>query len=146
MPTAAKLIAAVAFAIVGWLAALAYIPQLPESINTGYFPHIMAGLGFLIGWLALGPLAGRGYVDGVSYGLRAAMLMVLWALLGFSIYFMILKSTKMIYKNAGEAVLDVPNYMVKYGQLLASVPVIVVLVIGGILGGVATEFVGRRWK
>ena len=146
MPTAAKLIAAVAFALVGWLAARAYIPQLPEGTNTGYFPEITAGLGFLIGWFTLGPSIGRGYFGGASLGLRTSLLVVLWALLGFSSYFMVLRSTRMIYKNAGEAVLDVPLLMVQYGKLVASLPVIEVLVIGGILGGLITEVAGRRWR
>ena len=59
MPTAAKLGAAVAFAIVGWLAAMAYIPQLPESTNTTYFREITAFLGFVLGWVTLGPAVGR---------------------------------------------------------------------------------------
>ena len=146
MPTAAKLIAAVAFALVGWFAAMAFIPQLPEGTNTGYFPEITAGLGFLIGWFTLGPKPSRGYFEMASLGLRTSILVVIWALLGFSTYFMVLRSTKMIYKNAGEAVLDVPQLMVQYGKLVASLPVIEVLVIGGILGGLITEFAGRRWR
>lgn len=147
MPTAGKLIAAVAFALVGWLAARAYIPQLPEGTRTGYFPEITAVMGLLIGWLTLGPTAGRrGYVEGGSLGLRTSIFVVIWALLGFSIYYMVLRSTKLIYKNAGEAVLDVPLLMVQYGKLVACVPVLEVLVVGGILGGLATEFAGRRWR
>ncbi len=146
MPTAAKMIAAVAFAIVGWFAAMAYIPQLPDSTNTGYFPQIVSGLGFVIGWFTLGPNAGKGYVEGMSLGLRTSMLVVLWTLLGFSTFAMIRQSTKMTYDNAGEAVLDVPIRMMYYGQLMGSANLIAVLVIGGILGGLATEFAGRRWR
>ena len=146
MPTAAKLIAAVAFALVGWFAAMAYIPRLPEGTNTGYFAQITSGLGFVIGWFTLGPNAGKGYVEGMSLGLRTSMLVVIWALVGFSTYAMIMRSTKMIYKNAGEAVLDVPIQMMNYCKVMGSVPLIMVLVIGGIVGGLATEFAGRRWR
>jgi len=147
MPTAGKLIAAVTFALVGWLAARAYIPQLPEGTNTGYFPEITALMGLLIGWLTLGPAAGRrGYVEGGSLGLRTSVFVVFWALLGFSTYYMVLRSTKLIYRNAGEAVLDVPQLMIHYGALVACVPVLVVLVVGGILGGLATEFAGRHFR
>ncbi|MEO8243830.1 MAG: TrgA family protein [bacterium] len=145
MPTAAKLVAAVAFALVGWLTARAYIPQLPEGTNTGFFPEITAALGFAIGWLTLGPNVGRGYVEALSYGLRTSIFLVFWALLGFSIYYMVLRSTKMIYHNAGEAVLDVPLLMLQYGKLLAASEVIMTLVIGGILGGWVAEF-ARRWR
>jgi hypothetical protein len=148
MPTAAKFIGAVAFAIVGLLAAFAYIPHLPEgeSTNTGLFPEITAALGFLIGWRAVGAQARRGYSEAISLGLRASLLLVFWALLGFSIYFMIRISTKMQYDNAGEAVLDVPMQMLKYGKLLWAQDVIVILALGGVIGGMITEYAGRRWS
>ncbi len=145
MPTAAKFIGAVVFAIVGYLAALAYIPQLPEGTTTGYFPEITAALGLLIGWRAVGTHAGRGYKEGVSLGLRGALFLVFWALFGFAIYFMIRRSTKMLYQDAGEAVLDVPMLMLQYGKLLWAQNLIATLIIGGALGGLAAEFAAKRW-
>lgn len=146
MPTGAKLIAAVAFAIVGWMAALAYIPQLPESTRTGYFPQIMAALGFVLGWITLGPHMGRGYSEAASLGLRTSLLLVFWGLLGFAIYFMVQRSTKMIYDNAGVAALDVPMLMLQYGKLMGSMELIATLTLGGLLGGMAAEFTNRRWR
>lgn len=146
MPTAAKLAAAVAFAIVGLLAALAYIPQLPQGTNPGYFAPITAAIGLVLGWFTMGPNVKRGYIEAASFGLRTALFLVFWTLLAFSIYFMILRSTRMIYHNAGEAVLDVPMLMLQYGKLLAVAPVIAMLLIGGIVGGVITEFAARRWR
>ena len=148
MPTAAKFIGAVAFAIVGLLAALAYIPHLPEGegTDTGWFPEITAAVGFLIGWRTVGAQARRGYSDAVSLGLRASLLVVFWALLGFSIYFMIRNSTKMQYGNAGDAVLAVPIIMLQYGKLLWAQNVLATLIIGGVIGGAVTEFTGRRWS
>ena len=146
MPTAAKLIAAVAFAIVGWLAAGFYIPQLPEGTSTGFFREITAALGFVIGWLTLGPAVGRGYREAISLGLRTSLLLLAWALLGFSVYRMVLRSTKMTYQDAGAAVLDVPVLMLYYGKLMGSVPFIATLVVGGVLGGLAAEAAARRWR
>ena len=146
MPTAAKLIAAVCFALVGWFAAMAYIPQLPEGTNTGYFPEITAFIGFLMGWFTLGQKVRRGWFDGMAVGLRTSAFVVIWTLLVFGVYMMIRQSTKMTYDNAGEAVLDVPIQMIRYGKLMGSSTMIEVLVIGGILGGLITEFVGRRWR
>ena len=146
MPTAAKMIAAVAFALVGWLAAFHYVPQLPEGTSTGFFREITAALGFLIGWLTLGPAVGRGYREALALGLRTSLLLLAWALVGFSVYRMILRSTKMTYQDAGEAVLDVPMLMLYYGKLMGSTPFIATLIIGGVLGGFATEFAARRWR
>lgn len=146
MPTGAKLVAAVCFAIVGWLAAEAYIPQLPADTRTGYFREIMALLGFVLGWMTLGPNVGRGYADAASIGMRTSFLLVFWGLLGMSIYFMVRRSTRMIYDNAGDAALDVPMLMLQYAGLMGSVPLIAILAVGGAIGGVLTEFAGRRWK
>jgi hypothetical protein len=146
MPTAAKLISAVAFAIVGWLAALAYIPQLPEGMNTSMLPPMLAVLGFLVAWLSMGPNAGKGYVTAMSLGLRTSVLLVFWGLLCFAVQYMVKQSFNVgHYHNLGEAVLDVPMLMYQYGRLAVAASVIQVLAVGGILGGIVTEFVGRRW-
>lgn len=146
MPTAAKLIAAAAFALVGWLAAKYYVPQLPEGTSTGWFQEITAALGFLIGWLSLGPAVGRGYREAISLGLRTSLLLLAWALIGFSVYRMIMRSTKMTYHDAGEAILDVPMLMLYYGKLMGSAPFVATLILGGVLGGLAAEFAARRWR
>ena len=79
-------------------------------------------------------------------GLRGSLYLVVCALFGFSIYVMILRSTKMIYHDAGEALLDVPMQMLKYAKLLVDVTLIEVLIVGGLIGGLVTEFAGRRWS
>ena len=146
MPTAAKMFAAVAFALVGWFAASAYIPLLPEGTSTGFFREITAALGFFIGWFTLGSSMGRGYREAISLGLRTSLLLLAWALVGFSVYRMILRSTKMTYHDAGEAILDVPMLMLGYGKVMGSAPFITILVVGGILGGLAAEFAAKRWR
>lgn len=147
MPTAAKLVSAIAFAMVGWLAALAYIPQLPEETNTTLLPPLLAALGFVVAWLSMGPNAGKGYFQAMSIGLRTSLLIVVWGLLCFSVQYMVKQSFHVgHYHDLGEAVLDVPLLMVRYGKPAICLPVITVLVIGGILGGIVTEFAGRRWR
>lgn len=146
MPTASKLVSAVAFALVGLWAALAYIPQLPEGTAVGIFPEIMAALGFVIGWRSLGRNAGRGYGESVGYGLRASVLIVFWALLGFSSYTMLVRSTRQIYRaDTGKALLDVPKIMMEYGKLAVAQEVIIALVVGGVVGGIVAELTARRW-
>lgn len=146
MPTAAKLIAAVAFAVVGWVASGFFAQQLPDTAPTGYFREITAALGLVIGWITLGPAVGRGYVEAMSLGLRTSLFLVAWALIGFSVYRMILRSTKMAYDDAGTALLDVPMQMLYYGQLMGSAPFIATLIIGGGVGGLVAEYAARRWR
>lgn len=146
MPTAAKLVSAVTFALVGLWAAIAYIPQLPEGSSTGQFPAIMAALGFLIGWRSMGRNAGRGWGESIGYGLRTSALIVIWALLGFAVYTMLMKSTRQLYRgDPGRAVMDVPDIMMQYGKLVIAPEVLVALVVGGLAGGLIAEMTARRW-
>lgn len=146
MPTAAKLISAIAFALVGWFAAQAYIPGLPEGTQTRNFPELTAALGLVIGWLVMGRAVGKGYWQALGSGLRTSVTIVFWALVGFSIYDMVVESTKMRYDGPMEAVVATFGIMIEYGALLARQNVILVLVIGGILGGLLAEAVNRRWR
>lgn len=146
MPTAAKLVAAVMFAAVGFLAAQAYVPSLPEGTQIGFLREICAVLGLVIGWFVMGRLVGKGYVEAVGFGIRTSVTLLFWAVLGFSIYEMILRSTKMMYDGPMEALLGVFDLVIYYGKMMGSPEFIGTLLIGGVLGGIAAEWAGRRWS
>lgn len=146
MPTAAKLFAAVVFTAVGFLAAEAYKPGLPEGTQFGLFSLIVALIGLLCGWMVMGRLAGQGYGGAAGSGLRTSATLLFWALLVFSVYEMIQRSMKMRYDGPVEALVSVFGLMLQYGQLVLTVPVLSVLAGGGVLGGWAAEFAARRWR
>jgi hypothetical protein len=147
MPTATKLVSAVAFALVALWAALAYIPQLPENTAVGYFREFMAALGLLIGWRSMGRHAGQGWGESAGQGLKTSALIVFWALLSCASLTMILRSTKQIYRaDPVKAVLDVPRIMLDYGKLAVAQDVLVALIVGGLVGGLVAEFAARRWS
>jgi hypothetical protein len=146
MPTAAKLVAALAFALVGYLAANAVKPVMPEGTQFGWFSELTAGIGVLCGWIVMGGLTGRSYGEAAASGLRVSVTIVFWALLGFSIYEMVLRSTKLRYDGPMEALLAVFALMLDYGSVLGTAAIIGILAIGGILAGIAAEWAGRRWK
>ena len=146
MPTAAKLVSAVIFALVAVWAAIEYIPQLPPNSDVGYFREIMGALGLLLGWRSMGRSAGKGYRESLGYGLRTSALIVFWALLGFSTYTMLQRSTRQIYRSdAGKALLDVPRIMLEYGKLAVAQDVVIALFVGGVVGGLLAELAARRW-
>lgn len=146
MPTAAKLVAAVWFALIGWLAANAHIPALGESAAYGAFREVTALIGFIVGWRVMGALVGQGYPDAIGTGLRTSVTLVFFALLGFSTYHMVQQSTKMVYDGPMEAVLGVFQFMVENGRDMLTVGVLGTLAIGGVLGGIVTEWASRRWR
>lgn len=146
MPTAPKLFSAVFFALVAALAAHLFIPVLPEGTQIKMFRELSGVIGLLCGWFIMGRSTGRGMVEAINRGLVTSVAVLFWCLLLFSIYFMIRKSTRMMYDGPMEAVLGVFELMLEYGTLLRHPATPVVLLGGGVLGGVLAEAVGRRWS
>ncbi|NUB45158.1 TrgA family protein [Fertoebacter nigrum] len=146
MPTAAKLVAAIVFAALGFMAAELFKPAMPEGTQFGLFSPICAGIGLLCGWIVMGPLAGRGTWAAMGSGVRTAATIAFWALLGFSIYEMVLRSMKLRYDGPMEAVLAVFDLMLERGRLMLMPDLLGLLLLGGLLGGVLVEWAGRRWR
>lgn len=148
MPTAAKLVAAVVFALVGWLAANAHVPSQGENADVGLFREITAAIGAASGWMVMGPLAGHGYVEALSSGLRTVATLVFFALLGFSVYEMVMTAltTNAYGSSPMNAVLGIFKIMMDQGQKMLTVGVLGVLAIGAVVGGVTTEWAKRRWR
>ena len=145
MPTAAKLTAAVIYAIIGFVAVMLYLPHLPNELPLGLLREYTAALGLIIGWWTMGRLVGRGYVEAISSGVRTSVTLAFWALLFFAIQLMIKRSYKMMYDGPMEAVIGVFALMLEYSRGFWAVDILAWLFIGGALGGVVVEWVGKRW-
>lgn len=146
MPTAARLVAAVIFALAGFLAAEAYKPLMEEGTNFYAFSPLTGLIGALTGWVVMGGLAGRGYVAAAGFGLRTMVTVVFWALVAFCIYDMVLLSLKMRYDGPMEAVVGIFELMVERVLLMRDANFLVTLVVCGFIGGMVTEYAGRRWR
>lgn len=146
MPTAAKLAAAVFFAVLGFIAAELIKPLMPEGTQFGFFSFACAGLGAVIGWRVMGVLVGRPYRAAVESGLRTVLTMVFWGVLLFAIYDMVLQSMKLRYDGPIEALQAVFEISLGYLKTMINPVLIVTLLAGGALGGVFTEWASRRWR
>jgi hypothetical protein len=146
MPKAARLVAALAFAALGYLAAEVFKNTMPERTVWGYFNSISAVIGLLCGWGVMGGLVGRGYQAAIGFGLRTMVQAVLLVVIVFSIYEAVLRSTRMRYDGPMEAVLGMFQFTLEYLNKMATQPMVGTLLLGGILGGVAAEWANRRWK
>lgn len=144
MPTAAKLVAAIVFAALAYLAAHVFIPSLPEGTQLALFREITAFIGLVCGWLVMGGLVGGSYGEALSSGIRTSITVAFFALLGFAIYEMLQRSMSMMYDGPMEAVLAVFDLMLYYGKMMMTPNVIGVLLVGGVVGGLLAEWVGRR--
>ncbi len=145
MPTAAKLVAAIAFGMVAFTAAHVFIPSLPEGTQTKGFREVSAVIGVLCGWLVMGGLVGRGYYGAMGSGVRTSATIFFFVLLGFSIREMLKRSMQQIYDGPMEAVVAIFDVMLFYGKMMVTPQMPLALVLGGFLAGWAAEWAGRRW-
>ena len=146
MPTAARLVAALLFAVIGFAAAEAFKPQMPPGTQFGYLSPICAALGIFSGWTVAGRYAGRGTGSSMGYGVRSAITIVFYALVLFSGYEMVLRSTKKIYHGPMEALQGMADLIAQYGLLLLNRADLIILIGGGIVAGVLVEAASRRWR
>ena len=146
MPTAAKLVAAIALAVVLSIATMNYIPGLPQGTQTGYIREIAAVIGFFCGWFFVGRSPGNTLPEAMSTGVKGAVIATFWVLMAASGYLMIRRSMRMMYDGVFDAVLGVFEQFIELGALLAVPGVLGVLMIGGLAVGAAARGASRRWK
>jgi hypothetical protein len=145
MPTGAKAMSAISFAVVGWLLANAYVPNMPQVQPVGLFRELTALIGLVVGWKVMGTSVGKGYIAAAGAGLKTVIVLIFMALLLFATYEMLLKSVKMVYDGPMDAVLDIFLGMYDRAGPLVSTGVVTVMVVGGMIGGILAENANRRW-
>lgn len=146
MPTAAKLAAAILFGALAWWVSELVKPLFPEGTNLGRFAEWNALIGAVIGWRVAGTRARTTWPNAVAYGLTASLGMAGMALFLHSLMRMLARSYGRVYEGPVEAVVDVVRIMMDNAGMLLSPPVIGTLVVGGVVGGLATEWVARKYK
>lgn len=137
--------AAISFAVVGFITALAYIPNMPEAGRAGSLPMMVAVLGAIVGWRVMGTSVGKGYFRAIGSGWKTIVVLVFFALLFSAIYEMLQLSVRMRYDGPLDAILDVFQRMMDRSVPLLTVPVLGAMVIGGAIAGMLTENASRRW-
>ncbi|MGL5010561.1 MAG: TrgA family protein [Paracoccaceae bacterium] len=145
MPTAAKLVAAVLFALLGFFVADLYAQGITTGRRTTWLHEGAAAISMICGWRVMGVLVGKGMGAAVGSGIRTALTAVFFTLLAFAIYDMVVISTKGRYDGPMEAVLAVFEIIVNLGRGLLTPEIIGTLLVGGALGGIASEAISRRW-
>jgi hypothetical protein len=146
MPTGSKLMAAISFAVVGWVLANYYAMNMPDASAAGPIREVAALVGAIVGWKVMGPSVGKGYVEAAGAGIKTAVVLAICALFLLALSEMLSNSVKMRYDGALDAFLDVLQTMVKRSEALLSLGVAGTILFGGIVGGLLTENAGRRWK
>lgn len=146
MPTASKLFAAVAFTIVAFFAANVAVPHLPPGTVIGAFIPISALIGLVGGWRVMGPEAGHGWYLAATSGIKTIAIIVMLAMLIFSTERMLTNAFRRAYDGPMDAVVGIVAVAIDYGAVLLKPDVFAILLIGGILSGILSDWAARRWK
>ncbi|RAP40359.1 hypothetical protein BYZ73_15545 [Rhodovulum viride] len=146
MPTAAKLVAFLLYGGLAWAASVALVPSFPEGMDLGHFFTVNAAVGALAGWFVMGRLAGQGYGLAVTAGLRTTVVLVFYALLIHAGARAYARTVEMRFGDPVAAVLGWIGLAADYGlQLFTSPAAMGVLLVGGVLAGLAVEAVSHFW-
>jgi hypothetical protein len=144
MPTAAKAIAALCLALLGYLSSELVKTLLPEIQNWGRFSEFNAGLGLVVGWVVVGRRAGRGTKDAIANGLTGVATLIFWSLFINAANEMFQLSMKRRFDGPVEAFAAIFEIGIEYGQTLMNPMMIVTFLIGAVLTGYLSEFAAKR--
>lgn len=146
MPTAPKLFGAIAFFMVGFFAAEMLKDSFEEGRDFGLFSVICGFIGVIIGWFSMGPSAGQGTGRAMAAGVRSSVLLVFYGTLAFSIREMVLRSVDRRYRGIQDALEGTFDIMIEYSWIwIGSGTTLIVLGVGGLLGGMFTNWAAVRW-
>lgn len=149
MPDAARLVAALCLAAVAFflsgLVMETYVAEKGET-NFGWFVYVNIAIGVVVGWISMGPRAGRGASAAITNGVTGVFLLVLWGLFVQSCNEMTRLAMKNRYDNAFEAIAAIFQIGAEWGLLLLNGPTLLAMVIGACVSGILTEFAWRRWR
>lgn len=144
MPTAAKLVAAAIFAVIGYLFSQEAAPNFINAAPPSYFVWVSIASGIWAGWFLCGK-ASTSISSGIGNGLTAAVGLGVAALFSLGFVMMIGRSLRKRYDGPFEALIDVVSLMIEHAGYFASPTMIGILVCGGIVGGGITGWVGQRY-
>ena len=146
MPTAAKMIAALCLAALGYLVSEAIKPLFPPETQFGIFTWVNVALGFFCGWTVVGPRAGNGWATGLSAGLTGGASLAVLGLLVQAVNEMVAQSLERRYDTALEAVGGVFEIAAEWSVHFLTMQVWAPLVAGSLVAGFLAEFAARRWR
>lgn len=149
MFTAAKVVAALIFGFVAWIAAglvIAHLEVARPGSQIGWFGELCLAIGLFSGWVMSGAKAGDGIRASIGYGLTTSALIVFWGLFIVSGEEALQRSLDRRYEGPIQAISEMIKLMIENGQIMAKPDVIIWLVIGAVFGGIVTELASRQWN
>lgn len=146
MPTTGKGVAAILMAILAWYASEMFRPLMPDGTGFGWFNEVNVALGVLSGWIVIGSRLNYGYNNAIGAGLTGVGALVFWAVFLQSFNEMLRLALENRYDGPVEGVVSIFEIGIDYLFTMWHMPLIVLLVVGGIVIGLVSELAARRWR
>ncbi len=145
MPTAARMITAVIFAIVAYYTSNEAKTLMPEGTPVAVFTPWAMFVSALCAWRVIGRLIGRGYANSINTGVYAMVCAMFFVCLLFAIVEMIRLSMKFRYDGPMEAIVGIFEIILEYAPMFAHPPIAIALVVGAVSSGLIGEWAHRKW-
>lgn len=146
MPTTGRGVAAILMAILAWYASEMFRPLMPEGTGFGWFNEVNVALGLLSGWIVIGSRLNYGYSNALGAGLTGVGAMVFWAVFLQSFNEMLRLALEKRYDGPVEGIIAIFEIGIEYLFTMWHIPLIVLLVVGGMVIGLVSEWAARRWR
>ncbi|MEH6832913.1 MAG: TrgA family protein [Sulfitobacter sp.] len=146
MPTAARLVAGILLAILGWVLSDIVRPLMPEGTAFGWFNYVNAFIGLCVGWSVIGSRVGRGFVASINNGVTGTAVLILWCLFVHSCYEMFRLAMRNRYDGPMEALMSIFLIGSEFGIMIATPTFFGVAVAGALVVGIAADAAGKRWR
>ncbi len=144
MPTAARLTAALAFAVLGYFTYTLMLPSFGDDVVPSYLLPLCLAAGLWCGWVLCGDKS-FSVRSGLGTGLTALIAMIVIILFIMSFVEMIQLSMRRRYDGPMEAIIDIFAIMFENFQMFATPELGLTLFGGGLLAGFVTGVMGKRF-
>ncbi len=145
-PNSAQLVAALCLAFLAFIVSGQVMPLMPEGTDFGYFTVVNMVIGLFCGWIIMGKRTGRGRTAAINNGLTGMVAMVFWALFVQGAYEMFDKAMHNRYGGPFEALAAIFVIGMDYGLMILVPSIIVTLLVGGVLAGLAADYAKKKWN
>jgi hypothetical protein len=146
MPTAAKLVSAIYFAVLAAVLCFWLMRIEPDAFDWSNLPWLAAVIGLVTGWRFVGRWAEEGWRTGLSVGLTGGVLMLFWALVISAGEIMVRRSIGLMYRGLMDGLEDMLSILADRALLAARTDVALIVAAGGLVGGALAAAVARVWR
>lgn len=147
MPTASKLVGALALALTAGVAAWIYAAAEINPKPLGFwFVATNMGVGFFVGWFGIGRRPGSDVVSAMGLGLRGLVFLIIASGMTFAAFTIYDEVDRNKYRDPMELPIAWIQIAIDNVRSAATQDIIIALLVGGILTGLVTYWADRRWS